>query len=598
MSAAAARDGIISRYKDQFSAIRHLASAASIFMADFGGYARIDGIAATALIALSASLEGAGLLLLVPILDSLIGQNGAWIGHTVVPWLTWAGLLTRPEKLAGLFSLFAAIVVLRAAAVWKRDVLITQLRVGFVERQRNCLVARLALAPWSHLSRISHAQVNHLLSSDIVLTGSCVHFMLQSAVSLCLLAVQCVIAFLCAPGLAAMVSLFVAGALVTLLPQLVTARRLGAAVVEGNLVLAASGARFLGGLKLAASQDVQSRFVTEFGDTLGRITRPQIAMVRAQGRTQFLFGVLTALLGGGAIFVGLVFFGMPPSLLILFVLVFARMSSPAAQLQQCAPQFVNTLASYEKIQTFAATLPHAEARPANIPAAPLQAWHSLRFNNVSYGHANGSGVFNFDITIVAGEFLGVRGPSGAGKTTFADLLVGLMAPQEGTILLDGTPLCGHGRSRWRASLAYVAQENFLFHDSIRANLLWANGKHSDGDIWSALHLTGADAVVTRVPEGLDSIVGEHGCSLSGGERQRLAISRALLSRPRLLVLDEATSALDPASEQRVLKALLSLPWNPTIVLVAHRAESLVRCTRIIELSNGRLLQRAQGAFHR
>lgn len=372
-----------------------------------------------------------------------------------------------------------------------------------------------------------------------------------------------------------------------LVPQLVTARRLGASVVEGNLILATSGARFLGGLKLATSQDVQSHFVAEFSNTLGRITRPQIDMAWVQGRTQFLFGALLALFGGGAIFAGLVYFDMPPSLLVVFVLVFARMSSPATQLQQCAPQFVNTLASYEKIQSLVASLDELPVRSSPAPATPLPLWHCLRFENVSYRHAGGGGVLALDLAISSGECLGVTGPSGAGKTTFVDLLVGLVTPQEGAILLDQMPLTDTYQA-WRTSLSYVAQENFLFHDTVRADLLWANGEHDDEGIGSALRLSGADAVVARLPDGLETVIGERGCSLSGGERQRLAISRAVLSQPQLLVLDEATNALDPASERKVLKALLSLPWKPTIVLVAHRVGSLAFCSRIIKFSHGRL----------
>jgi ATP-binding cassette subfamily C protein len=216
------------------------------------------------------------------------------------------------------------------------------------------------------------------------------------------------------------------------------------------------------------------------------------------------------------------------------------------------------------------------------------------FQGVSFWHdadggGEGQGLYDVDLSIEAGSLVGVVGPSGAGKTTFCDLLVGLYPPRRGTIAVGGTPLEGPSAAAWRHALSYVSQDPFLFHDSIRGNLLWARPNASEEQLWEALEVAGADGFVRLLPAGLETIVGERGGLVSGGERQRLALARALLRRPQLLVLDEATNAIDVAGERLLLERLAALADRPTIVMVAHRDASLQFCQRVIELRDGRLV---------
>jgi ATP-binding cassette subfamily C protein len=185
--------------------------------------------------------------------------------------------------------------------------------------------------------------------------------------------------------------------------------------------------------------------------------------------------------------------------------------------------------------------------------------------------------------------VGVTGPSGSGKTTFADLLVGLYPPQSGSILVGGTALEGGALSGWRDCIAYVAQDPFLFHDTIRQNLLWGNSGCSEADLWTALEAVGIGDFVRRANNGLDTVVGERGTLLSGGERQRISLARAILRRPRLLVLDEATNAIDVEAERAFLEKLVGQSPRPTIVIIAHRPESLRLCERLLVFENGQAM---------
>jgi ABC-type multidrug transport system fused ATPase/permease subunit len=197
-------------------------------------------------------------------------------------------------------------------------------------------------------------------------------------------------------------------------------------------------------------------------------------------------------------------------------------------------------------------------------------------------------ISRLNVTIEPGSFIGITGPSGAGKTSFADLLIGLLEPQSGNITINGVPLRGPAAVTWRDHVSYVVQDPYLFRDTVRRNLLWASPKSSEADIWDALNFAAADTLVKNMSDGLDTVLGERGTLISGGERQRLCLARAVLRRPWLFVLDEATSAIDVATEQKILKRLRKLTPQPTIIMIAHRDESLAACDRVLRFENGAL----------
>jgi ATP-binding cassette subfamily C protein len=223
---------------------------------------------------------------------------------------------------------------------------------------------------------------------------------------------------------------------------------------------------------------------------------------------------------------------------------------------------------------------------------PLPFSRSVTLEGVSFAYpgVDRSAVRDVTLTIRAGSTTGVAGPSGGGKTTIADLLLGLLEPGTGQVLVDGALLDAAGLESWRTQIGYVAQDTFLFHDTVRANLVWAQPDATDSQLWDALRMAAADSFVRALADGLETVLGDRGVLLSGGERQRLALARAFLRRPRLLILDEATSALDAGNEQIILSAIGALHGQMTVLLITHRLGVLKDADDIYVIDDGRVVE--------
>jgi ATP-binding cassette subfamily C protein len=195
-----------------------------------------------------------------------------------------------------------------------------------------------------------------------------------------------------------------------------------------------------------------------------------------------------------------------------------------------------------------------------------------------------------DLFIPAGEVTAVVGPSGAGKTTIADLALGLVRPQSGEVFLDDVPMAEIDVAKWRRRVGYVPQEMLLLHEDVMMNVTLGDPALSRADVEEALAAAGASDFVRELPQGLETPLGERGARLSGGQRQRIAIARALVHRPSLLILDEATASLDPTSEAGIYDTVRSLRGRTTILAISHQPGLLQVADRVYRLSNGRVVE--------
>jgi subfamily B ATP-binding cassette protein MsbA len=233
--------------------------------------------------------------------------------------------------------------------------------------------------------------------------------------------------------------------------------------------------------------------------------------------------------------------------------------------------------------------PEIKDRLGAVPLPPLQ--KDIVYQKVAFAYENGRSVLqDIELTVGRGEILALVGPSGAGKSTLLNLLPRFYELTEGSIQIDGQDIRNLTLESLRAQIGVVTQQTILFNDTVRHNVRYGRLDASEAEIITALQAAHAYDFVMVLPEGLDNVIGEQGVRLSGGERQRLAIARALLKDPPILILDEATSALDSESEREVQQALDRLIVGRTTLVIAHRLSTVRNAQRIVVLDEGRIVE--------
>jgi ATP-binding cassette, subfamily B, bacterial len=274
---------------------------------------------------------------------------------------------------------------------------------------------------------------------------------------------------------------------------------------------------------------------------------------------------------------------------LAFVALLKKLYSPASDLAGVHVDIVTSYGYFERVLAVLDLEPAIKNAPGSFALKEVHG--SLKFENVSFAYGDASATLkDIDLEIAPGESVAVIGPSGAGKSTLAALALRLYDPSAGRVLLDGHDYRDIKLKTLRQHIAVVSQETYLFHASIADNLRYARPDATQEDLERAARAAQIHDHIVGLPQGYETLVGERGYRLSGGERQRLAIARAILADPKILILDEATSALDSTNERLIQAALEPLLAGRTSLIIAHRLSTIQKANRIVSLEQGRIVE--------
>jgi ATP-binding cassette subfamily B protein len=292
----------------------------------------------------------------------------------------------------------------------------------------------------------------------------------------------------------------------------------------------------------------------------------------------------TLLLGGWSVLRGELDLG----LYSVLVFMTQRLLWPLTDIGSVLDLYQRAMASTRRVLALLDEEPTVVAGPRSVPGP---ARGEIRLRAVSAGYADAPDVLHeLDLLVPAGEVHAVVGPTGAGKSTLLRMLLRFQDPRSGQVLLDGTDVRELDWESLRGVIGYVAQDVFLFRGTVADNIAYGSPGASRPEIETAARLAAAHEFVEELPDGYDTIVGERGQTLSGGQRQRLALARAIMRDPALLVLDEATSAVDNETERAIQRSLATVTRGRTTVMVAHRLSTVRDCDRIWVLERGRVVE--------
>lgn len=536
---------------------------------------------------LATMTEGISMALLIPLIGLLQVQN-----HPASLGFASRFFARFHPSLGALLATFIGLVILQGMFSRGRTIYIGRIVNIVSDTLRTRLFAAIALANWDVIQVQRVSDMNHLLTEEmdrIRLVFSSLLSIVQTAI---VLAVYFAFALLVSWPMALVAVGIGIVLVVTVYPIRRQALEHGRHLTQIARQRASMQLEMLNGLRVVKSFVAERALLDRYVHHMAQVRRRTISFIKLSTAGGLFYQVGSAVAAAAFIWVAIEYLHLDLARLVILLLIFLRIAPRFAAMQQSMQQVSANMAAYENLldrqkiyEDAAETEP-----PAGSPAFILR--DTARFENVSLRYRGGTSLAldNIDCVIRAGRATALIGASGSGKSTLADLLMGLSRPTLGRILIDGQPLEAENRRMWRKAVAYVPQEPFLLHDTIRANFRIARPDATEADMLAALAKARAADFVANLPEGLDTVVGERGTRFSGGERQRISLARALITRPALLILDEATSALDWKTQKEISDIIATLKGETTVLSIAHRPSMIRFADDVLVMEQGKIIE--------
>ncbi len=545
-----------------------------------------------ALIVLGSLTEGIGVALFIPMMQ-LVGvqleSNGFHPG--VVAELTSFGARLGVNKHAA----FAVILMCVCALITLRTALNRLQHVQFGETVQIIanhimvnLYDALVHAKWNAITRYKSGALIQLLTGDYERLKIAIYDLFTFISGVVAILIYLAWAFIISPQLTCM--FMASGAVLAFALRKRTGNVHNAASNAGIqlTVLSNDALEHLQNLKAVKTYDAQAQDLALYSVTLNKIAALYSSMLRSEAAARFWFegGTLAAL---AVILYCVSTLSLVAASSILIVIgLFSRIMPKLSTAYMDGQSVIANATALSRIDEVIERL-EGEAESLITQRQHISFVEEIRLLDVSFYFGKEKVLDSISMSIHAGQMTALVGPSGAGKSTIADIIMGLYVPDFGQVTVDGMPLTSKRLSSWRTQIGYVSQDTVLFHDTVRANLLWANPMSSEKTMLEALEVSAAEFVLEH-RDGLDMIVGDRGLLLSNGERQRIALARAIIRNPALLILDEATNHLDVENERRVLQSILRVRGQMAILTVAHRYSAIRNADKVYLIDCGKIME--------
>ena len=553
----------------------------------------------------AALLDGFAIALLIPFLNILFHQpstslKSGWVskllnatvGSQIVPG-------DEMRSLRNVILLVMAAVLLKNLLVWVAGQFGATLQEYVTRDLRNSVYRHLAHLPLGYFTQMKAGQIlsrviNDTFETRLILT-QIVTQSLQSA-SLVIVYIAILFSISWKLSLIAMIILPLLG--FSLQPMLKRLRRgnLRRGNVHGEMTSVLQ--ETISGIRLVKASGTESYEESRFAEGSNKYARSSLKLARLALVAPPVTEIIGTLIAVLVLWVGawqvLRSGTMTGATLLAFLTLVLRLLQPLKQLSQMRTTAQSSLASAERLFEILDSPAEFQRDSGTRDKATFE--RDVRFDHVTFSYGEAPVLIDINLTARKGEVIALVGPSGSGKSTLVDLIPRFYEPTEGRILVDGIDTREIRLPALRALTGIVSQETVLFHDTVRNNIAYgAPGKYSQQQIEDAASAANAHSFITELPRGYDTLLGERGTRLSGGQRQRLAIARALLSDPPILILDEATSALDTESERLVQEAVDRLLQGRTVFVIAHRLSTITHADKIVFLERGEIVEQGSHA---
>lgn len=525
---------------------------------------------------------GVGLLFIIPLLSlagiSQLEESNSQLVRLINQTFETTGISISVVNVLIIYLIVMSFFALLNYAQTVNTAIINQ---RIVLKWRNILFRKITFSTWSSMQRLKQSDLQEILTIEIRKFSSISNQCVQLVGAIILVLVYLTLSFMLSFQLT-ILSIIPIGLLLLLnKPINKKTYKLGGTAVKHNKAMHSIILEHLSALKLVKSYQKEAAHLKDFEQKSEISEKQNILFVKTSGKTKLFFELLAAVVVVGYIYVALQLLDIPITEVLLLIFIFARLLPKVSSMVNNFQQILNNLPSFETTLDTIDQLDKEEQTQIGHTFEKLK--QEIQIQSISFSYGENELFNQLSFSIPANKTTALLGPSGVGKSTLIDLILSLQQPTKGELFVDGISLNQIDQNQWRSQIAFVPQDAFLFHASIVENLTWAKLDATKEEIEIALKQAGALEFVQQLPSGLNTLVGDRGTNLSGGERQRIALTRALIRKPQLLILDEATSAVDDKSENLIKEALGQLSGKMTIIIVAHRSKLVDLADHVINL---------------